>query len=338
MKITCTKLPTRASGRARGASQLALLTLLGLVPGLGLSKGIIKGEDTFELKYGYKLPPLAKGDKVVAWIPLAATDAFQKIERKVASHGLKLSESKDPEFANAVLSATPTSDGAAPSIEVIYRVTRREKEIYPAGPEAKNEIYLRSEPLVPLTERFKTIATEVTRGKSSAMDKGRALFEYVLGEMKYDKSGTGWGRGDAVYACDSKTGNCTDFHALFIALARSAGIPARFAIGFDVPAQMDEGKIEGYHCWAEFLAEGQWVPVDISEAAKEPELKAYYFGHHPANRLQLSAGRHLRVTPAPASGPLNFLAHPFVELNDKPVKGTVGTYTFKRLRSPGQKT
>jgi len=49
--------------------------------------------------------------------------------------------------------------------------------------------------------------------------------------MRYDKSGIGWGRGDAVYACDAKTGNCSDFHSYFIALARSIGIPARFAIG-----------------------------------------------------------------------------------------------------------
>jgi transglutaminase-like putative cysteine protease len=44
--------------------------------------------------------------------------------------------------------------------------------------------------------------------------------------MRYDKTGTGWGRGDVLYACDAKKGNCTDFHSLFIAMARSQGIPA----------------------------------------------------------------------------------------------------------------
>jgi transglutaminase-like putative cysteine protease len=83
--------------------------------------------------------------------------------------------------------------------------------------------------------------------------KGRALYDHVLDRMKYDKSGTGWGRGDAQYACDVKTGNCTDFHAYFIALARSIGIPARFAIGFTIPAETNEGRITGYHCWADFM-------------------------------------------------------------------------------------
>jgi transglutaminase-like putative cysteine protease len=78
--------------------------------------------------------------------------------------------------------------------------------------------------------------------------------------MKYDKTGTGWGRGDAAYFCAAKKGNCTDFHGFFVGLARAAGIPARFAIGFPVPAKATEGMIGGYHSWAEFyVAEYRWM-------------------------------------------------------------------------------
>ena len=138
--------------------------------------------------------------------------------------------------------------------------------------------------------------------------------------MRYDKSGTGWGRGDAMFACDARTGNCTDFHAYFIALARTVGIPARFAIGATIPADKSEGTIEGYHCWVEFFANGRWIPVDISEAWKHPELANYYFGHNPANRFELTKGRDLIVDPAPASGPINFLAYPLLEIDGKTVK------------------
>jgi hypothetical protein len=48
------------------------------------------------------------------------------------------------------------------------------------------------------------------------------------------------------------------------------------------------------------------VPVDISEAWKNPRLAGYYFGHNPANRFELTKGRDLIVDPAPASGPINF--------------------------------
>jgi hypothetical protein len=68
-----------------------------------------------------------------------------------------------------------------------------------------------------------------------------------------------------IYACEVGRGNCTDFHSLFIGLARAAGIPARFVMGFPLPVGQSEGGITGYHCWAEFYDEGLgWVPLDAS--------------------------------------------------------------------------
>jgi transglutaminase-like putative cysteine protease len=143
------------------------------------------------------------------------------------------------------------------------------------------------------------------------------------------KFGSGWGKGDAVYACDAKTGNCTDFHSYFIALCRAVDIPARFAIGAAIPSERNAGGIDGYHCWAEFYTDGRWWPVDISEADKCSSLSTYYFGHHPANRIELSRGRDLVLEPGPASGPINFLAYPVFEVNGKPAKVKV-EFSFTR--------
>jgi len=74
---------------------------------------------------------------------------------------------------------------------------------------------------------------------------------------------------------------------VFIGMMRAAGIPARFEIGFSVPAEQREGAIPGYHCWAEFYVEPYgWIPVDASEAWKHPDKKDYFFGAHDYNRLQ----------------------------------------------------
>ena len=216
-------------------------------------------------------------------------------------------------------------------IELRYLVVRKEKAAYPSTGEDPGR-FLRPEKLVPLNETFKTLAEQATAGKKDDVDRAKALYDHVLGRMRYDKSGTGWGRGDAIYACDAKTGNCSDFHAYFIALSRSVGIPARFAIGATIPAEKNEGPIEGYHCWAEFFADGRWVPVDISEAWKNPQLADYYFGHHPANRFELTKGRDLIVDPAPATGPINFLAYPLLEMDGKPVKPET-SFAFRRTRA-----
>jgi transglutaminase-like putative cysteine protease len=144
-------------------------------------------------------------------------------------------------------------------------------------------------------------------------------YEYVTSIMKYDKSGTGWGRGDALYACDVRRGNCTDFHSLFIGLTRARGIPARFTIGFPLGAAKS-GEIPGYHCWAEFYSGGVWVPVDASEASKHPEKHDYYFGHLDENRVAFTMGRDLELKPRQNGEPLNYLIYPHAELDGASVQ------------------
>jgi transglutaminase-like putative cysteine protease len=107
------------------------------------------------------------------------------------------------------------------------------------------------------------------------------------------------------------------------------GIPARFAIGASIPSDRNEGGMDGYHCWAEFYADGKWWPVDISEANKYTALATYYFGRHPANRIEFTRGRDLELNPGPNAGPLNFLVYPYLEVNGKEIKAPT-TFTFTR--------
>ena len=114
-----------------------------------------------------------------------------------------------------------------------------------------------------------------------------------------------------------------------MALARAVDIPARFAIGAAIPSTRNNGGVDGYHCWVEFHADDKWWPVDISEADKYSALATYYFGHHPANRLEFSRGRDLVVDPGPVSGPINFLAYPVLEIEGVSVKAPV-SFSFHR--------
>jgi transglutaminase-like putative cysteine protease len=288
---------------------------------------IVKGTDQFEFVYRVKLPEI-KGDARL-WIPLAKTDAFQTVVEEELNIPMKWEKVQDRDYANDICVIHPQPGDSGKTVEIRYRVTRKEKAAYPAS-SAEAARYLHPEKLVPNNETFRTLAQKAVAGKTDDIDRAKALYDHVIGRMRYDKSGTGWGRGDAIYACDVRTGNCTDFHAYFIALARSIGIPARFAIGATIPADKNEGTIEGYHCWAEFFADEQWVPVDISEAWKNRKLADYYFGHNPANRFELTKGRDLVVDPEPASGPINFLAYPLLEMNGEVIKPET-TFMFRRI-------
>jgi len=279
--------------------------------------GVINGSDEFEFIYRAKLPEITGPARI--WLPLAGSDEFQRTEIvRIATPGA-CRELNEAEHGNKVLYIEAGPADSRSTIEVSYRVKRFEKAEY-AVREPGAQKYLRPERLVPTNETFRTIAEQVTEGKTTDMARARALYDHVIKKVRYAKYGTGWGAGNAVYACDAHSGNCTDFHAYFIALARAMGIPARFAIGAAIPSERNDGGIDGYHCWAEFFADGKWVPVDISEADKNSRLADYYFGHHPANRFELSRGRDLVVDPVPRSGPINFLAYPLMEINGNVVR------------------
>jgi transglutaminase-like putative cysteine protease len=289
--------------------------------------GVIRERDRFEFLYRAALPEITAAARM--WVPLATTDSFQTVEVKSIQAPGKQSILEEGEHGNQVLYLELGPEDSGKKLEIRYQVQRREKAAYaaPVAPEPKK--YLNPEHLVPMTEEFRQIAAQVVKGKTGDLVRARALYDHVSDRMRYAKYGDGWGKGDAVYACNARTGNCTDFHSYFIALARSIGIPARFAIGAAIPSERNEGGIDGYHCWAEFFADGKWWPVDISEGNKYSGLSTYYFGHHPANRFELSRGRDLVVKPGPASGPINFLAYPVLEINGKPVKTAV-EFSFQR--------
>ncbi len=278
--------------------------------------GVVEGGDLFEFTYQATLPVL--NDSARMWIPLPSSDAYQSVEVKSIRVPGRQETLTDRRFGNKVLFLTLGPEDSGKPVVLRFQIERREKDPY-VDPTSHPQDFLVPERLVPGGSQFGQIASEVVAGKSGDLVRARALYDHTIDRMRYMKYGTGWGNGDAAYACESGTGNCTDFHAYFIALARSVGIPARFAIGAAIPSERDDGGIDGYHCWAEFYAEGKWWPVDISEADKYSSLSTYYFGRHPANRIELSRGRDLIVEPGPASGPLNFLAFPVLEVAGKPV-------------------
>ena len=186
--------------------------------------------------------------------------------------------------------------------------------------------------------KIKSLSQEVTGNQVGTVAKAKAAYDYLFTTMRYDKTGTGWGRGDALWACDSKHGNCTDFHSPFIGMLRADNIPARFDIGFPVPENKDKGDISGYHCWAEFYASKiGWIPVDISEAWKAKEKKGYFFGSLDANRVKFSTGRDITLSPKQDGPPLNYFVYPYVEVDGKPYEGVSKQFSFEELKAGEQK-
>ncbi len=294
--------------------------------------GVVEDKDAFEFRYRATLPELSTNAR--CWIPLADSDDFQTVTVKSTSAPGVQKVLTDRDHGNRVLLLELTPDDSGREIEIVYDVVRLEKSAYAGDPEAA-AWHLQPERMVPSDATIKATAEAAVADRQGDLMKARALYDHVMDQMSYKKFGEGWGQGDALFACDSLYGNCTDYHAYFIGLARSIGIPARFAIGASIPSERHEGGTDGYHCWAEFFAEGKWWPVDISEADKFSALSMYFFGHHPANRFEFSSGRDLVLDPGPVSGPINFLAYPLLEV-DGQAQRVQTMFLFRRAVPDGQ--
>jgi transglutaminase-like putative cysteine protease len=311
-----------------------LLFTLFLIPAFGNPAsapnvpGIVTGTDRFEFTYRLTIPKIEESGRL--WIPVATSDRLQKVELESFTGGKSFTETRDAESQNLIRFMELAPEDSGRTIMLRYKVVRKENSVHAASATEGPGRFVKPDTHGPLVPRLAQIAREQTANAATRSDKAAALFRHTIDYMAYDKSGTGWGRGDALHACDSRAGNCTDFHAYFIALARSIGIPARFSIGFSIPADKGAGIIDGYHCWAEYFADGQWCPVDISEADKHPELADYYASHHPANRFQISVGRDLKPDPMPESGPINFLVYPLLETGGG-VVAMKQEFAFRRL-------
>lgn len=293
----------------------------------------------FTFHYGFTVKNVPAGKKVRVWIPAAHSDAFQEVKVISATGDLPLKKTHESKYDNEIYYAE-TSKAKQPELhfEIVYDVVRHERltlNIYSPHleevklPEKERKQDLAPDALVPVTGLPAELAAKVTEGKATTLDKARAIYDYVFTTMRYDKTGTGWGRGDVLYACDAKKGNCTDFHSLFIAMARSQGIPARFEIGFPLSPDKHSGEIAGYHCWAEFFdSQHGWVPVDISEAWKHQEKRDYFFGAHDANRVEFTMGRDLELSPKQEGKPLNYFVYPYVEVAGQEYANVSTAFSF----------
>jgi transglutaminase-like putative cysteine protease len=279
---------------------------------------------SFKFTYHADIPvsnPAAK--KFEAWIPLPREDAFQQVRDlhvETPAHFEIVDQGSNGNRVAHLEASAPIP--ASVPVTMTFTTTRREEaaDMVAAARDVPEPIagrfvaYLEPNRFVPVTGRIAQVSANLAETDVTPLDQARVDYEYVTSIMKYDKSGTGWGRGDALYACDVRRGNCTDFHSLFIGLARARGIPARFTIGFPIGAAKS-GDVPGYHCWAEFYSGGVWVPVDASEASKHPDRHDYYFGHLDAARVAFTMGRDLVLKPPQKGEPLNYLIYPYAELD-----------------------
>jgi len=272
----------------------------------------------FLFSYGATVGGLQKGQTARIWLPVPPSNKEQEVTLVGQRLPAKAQFAKEPKFGNEILYLEAKADGVGKiRLDVSYRVKRNDVTAdFKTKVEEEEDVapFLKPDAKVPVGGKPLSLLKGVELPHDQ-VELARVLYDTVSGHMKYSKDGVGWGQGDAVWACDSKYGNCSDFHSLFISLCRSQRIPAKFEMGFSLPERRGKGEITGYHCWAKFKPHGKaWACVDISEASKNPKLKDFYFGNLTENRVSFSLGRDLTLVPKQDGLPLNYFIYPYVEV------------------------
>jgi hypothetical protein len=282
----------------------------------------------FSIEYVGKVFEIPNGAKKLrVWMPAPQSTAVQKIEQLEFTPKAHLAN--ESKYGNQI--AYWELENPLPSLELKMKFVCTRQEIRMDLPRLKTDgeesgptfpAFRQPDRLVIVDDEIRKLAREITAGKTATLEKARAIYDYVLAKMTYDKNHPGWGMGSTRHACEVGKGNCTDFHALFNSLCRAEGIASGFEIGLYLPYQPKKVEpLGGYHCWAFFRVPGKtWVPVDCSEASRFAERKEYFFGNHTANRVTLSTGRDVTLEPKQDAPPLNYFLNPYAEADGKPVK------------------
>jgi len=132
------------------------------------------------------------------------------------------------------------------------------------------------------SSEIQSLAGQIKRTYAAPKDQLLAAYDYPQKRLRYirmDNKG-------AVFALANGVGDCTEYAAIFIGVARALGIPARMTSEFNF-ASSRSFDAPNHHA-AEVYIDGAWVPVDPN-LALEPAL-GYGFGTGAANKVILKRG------------------------------------------------
>jgi transglutaminase-like putative cysteine protease len=285
------------------------------------------------------------------WLPtpLTADTAYHRsLGNSWRADGGAAAQWIDPAYGAGVVWAEFPA-GVRPVLELTSRFATRDVAVDPSKPgaapaESPQALKLFTAPthLLPTDGVVKATSSSIVKGARSDLDKAKAIYEWIVDNTHRDPKTRGCGVGDVRFMLENKAygGKCADLNALFVALARAEGIPARDVYGLRVaPSALGYASLgkgggdvtKAQHCRAEFwLPTHGWVPVDPADVRKvileegggkapdDPMVLAArkrLFGSWEMNWLALNYGHDLTL-PGSSRGRVGFLMYPQAETGE----------------------
>ncbi|HWE22955.1 MAG TPA: transglutaminase-like domain-containing protein [Myxococcales bacterium] len=282
-----------------------------------------------------------------AWLPLplaTATDWQRTLGNTWNGNASRMEEVRTGKYGVSMLYVEWAAGTQGPFVELKSKLSTRDRAIsltQAAAPSlSREEIALYTAPTesIPCDGLVReTALMRAAKGARTDLEKGRALYEWIVQNTMRDPKTRGCGTGNikAMLESGNLGGKCADLNGLFVGFCRSLGIPARDVYGIRVASSAFGYKSLGasspliskaQHCRAEFFAEGiGWVPVDPADVRKvileeppgnltlqDPKVEAAHkrlFGSWEMNWIAWNAGHDVQL-PNSTGPKLPFLMYP----------------------------
>jgi len=294
---------------------------------------------------------IVKADsKTQAWIPVPAVnepDWFKSLGSEWTSNG-RAALVRDPQYGAEMLHVEWDDGENGQIVEVTSRIATRDRAIDFARPDrtarlsaSEREFNLQGTELIPVGGIVKQTSNKIVAGAKTDVEKARAIYEWIVGNTFRDAKVRGCGIGDiaAMLRTGNLGGKCADLNALYVGLARAAGLPARDIYGIRVaPSKFGYRSLgvgseiitKAQHCRAEvYLADFGWVPIDPADVRKvvleepptnlainDPKVAAArktLFGSWESNWLAYNFGHDIGL-PGSDGPKIGFLMYPQAEI------------------------
>jgi transglutaminase-like putative cysteine protease len=272
-------------------------------------------------------------ESVRLWIPYPVSNEYQQITNYQINGNYDYQGIfRQSESGTMILYADWQNPEDFPQLNLTFHIKRMER-IRKNFTESFDKIpvevkpYLEETSLGPTDGIVKEIADEIVEDNESILLKAIAIYDYLIEHGERDPNLSFCGDGDVCTLLSNLRGKCADFSSVYVALARSVGVPSREIFGTRMGTV---GDITGaYHCHAEFyLPSFGWIPADPSDVAKlmlkqdldleDPAVikaRDYYFGRQSETYVDLSMGRDVILNPEQDGEPLNYFMYPYAEVD-----------------------
>jgi transglutaminase-like putative cysteine protease len=240
--------------------------------------------------------------------------------------------------------------GVKPILIVTSRIATKNYSVDLSAPrraqkEDRSELehFLRPTKLIPTDGIVNATAIEITKHAKTDVEKARAIYEWIVDNTFRNPKTRGCGVGDIRFMLESRDlgGKCADLNALYVGLARGAGLSARDVYGIRVAKSemgykslgaSSEKVTNAQHCRAEVhLLDYGWVPVDPADVRKvvleEPpgnlplddeivkKARARLFGSWEMNWMAYNFAHDVAL-PGSSGAPLGFFMYPQAETTE----------------------